>query len=172
MKELKDYRIAYQGLELGDHEFEFVINDEFFAAFESKDVERGNIQVSINLEKKETIMQLEISMSGLVEVSCSRCLDKFNRPVFIEEDLIVKQGNETFEESEEVLVLSENEDYLDLAQYFYEYIMLSLPFQVIHPDDEDGESTCDPEILKRLEGVQEEEEKTDPRWDALKKLKK
>lgn len=170
MKELKEYRIAFQGLDLGDHEFEFDIKDEFFESFESADIKGGDLKVEVFMDRKESMMQLEISISGMVTVSCSRCLGEFKRPVFIEEDLIVKLGHETHEEAEDVLVLGSNEDFIDLAQYLYEYIAVSLPFQILHPEDEDGNSTCDPKVLELLE-THEEEPTTDPRWDALKQLK-
>ncbi len=58
-----------------------------------------------------------------------------------------------------------------MAQYFYEYILLALPIQRIHPNDSRGNSTCDPEMLSKLkEHTVIEEDSNDPRWDELKKL--
>jgi len=39
---------------------------------------------------------------------------------------------------------------LDLAQHFYEYIMLSLPMKHVHPDREDGSEGCNPDMLALL----------------------
>ncbi|MDO9579971.1 MAG: hypothetical protein Q7J06_05315 [Bacteroidales bacterium] len=40
-----------------------------------------------------------------------------------------------------------------------------------HPDDKNGNSTCDPVMLKKLkELIVEEENESDPSWDELKKL--
>ncbi len=43
----------------------------------------------------------------------------------------------------------------------------------MHEDDENGNSTCDPQVLAKLEELsqKEEEKESDPRWDALKNLK-
>jgi uncharacterized metal-binding protein YceD (DUF177 family) len=57
------------------------------------------------------------------------------------------------------------------GQHCYEYILLALPIQRVHPDDKNGESTCDPGMLDKLkEHIIIEEPETDPRWDELKKL--
>ncbi len=39
---------------------------------------------------------------------------------------------------------------LDLKHYFYECISVSIPYRKVHPDLPDGESGCDPEMLKKL----------------------
>ena len=61
-----------------------------------------------------------------------------------------------------------------LFHFVYESIMLALPIQVLHPDDENGNSTCNPEILKIMNEHSpdaKKEDEIDPRWEALKKLK-
>jgi len=41
----------------------------------------------------------------------------------------------------------------------------------VHPDDENGKSTCDPEMLSKLnEYIVSGEKGSDPRWNDLKKL--
>jgi uncharacterized metal-binding protein YceD (DUF177 family) len=40
----------------------------------------------------------------------------------------------------------------------------------MHPEDEEGKSNCDPEMLKTLSQHFAEDEESDPRWDELKKL--
>jgi hypothetical protein len=41
--------------------------------------------------------------------------------------------------------------------------------RLLHPDDENGNSTCDPEMLRLLEAMTPTES-VDPRWEALRKL--
>jgi uncharacterized protein len=76
---------------------------------------------------------------------------------------------------DDTMVLSRSEDKIELAKHFYDYILLNMPIQRVHPEDEDGESTCDPEMIEKIEkyeaGENESESKeTDPRWDKLKGL--
>ncbi len=48
---------------------------------------------------------------------------------------------------------------------------LALPLKRIHPDDDHGRSTCDPEMIRKLEDhLVAGEEESDARWDELKKL--
>ena len=71
-------------------------------------------------------------------------------------------------------MIPENEYQIDLAHVMYEYIVTALPIQHIHPDDENGQSTCDSEMLSLLEKMQQKENnenEIDPRWEKLKELK-
>jgi len=71
-----------------------------------------------------------------------------------------------------MITMPADEFHFDLSQFFYEYIHLALPIKRVHPDDKEGRSTCDPEMIKKLqEHVIEDKNSTDPRWDGLKKLK-
>ena len=85
--------------------------------------------------------------------------------------MIVKFGDSYYEESDEVVVIPETEHKLNVSQYIYEFINLLLPIKRVHPNDEQGMSKCNPEILDRLKSA-EEDETTDPRWDVLKLLHK
>ena len=75
------------------------------------------------------------------------------------------------EDDPDIITIHAEEPVLDLKQYFYEYILLALPIQRIHPDDSEGNSTCDPHMLEKLqEHIVNDIDEKDPRWDELKKL--
>jgi uncharacterized metal-binding protein YceD (DUF177 family) len=166
---LKEYNIPFVGLELGNHQFEFEVNDRFFEHFEYSQIQHGQVRVLVDLEKMERMMIFSISLQGKVLVTCDRCTDEFDFPLSDTEKLIVKLGAEYVEESDDVVVIPETEYQFDLAPYIYEFIHLALPFRLLHPDDENGNSTCDPDMLQRLNSLAASET-TDPRWEALKKL--
>ncbi len=95
----------------------------------------------------------------------------FDFPVECENRLLVKFGDTRDDSDPDIITIPRDEHELDLKQYFYEFIHLALPIQRIHPDDAEGNSTCDPVMLQKLkEHLIEEEIKIDPRWDELKKL--
>jgi len=167
---LKEYTIPFVGLEPGNHQFEFEVNDSFFEQFEFSQIQHGQIHVTVDLEKMERMMIFNIAIEGEVLVTCDRCTNEFMYPVSDTQRLIVKLGAEYLEESEDVVVIPETEYKFDLSSYIYEFIHLSLPVQLIHPDDEHGSSTCDPDMLRLLETLTPTES-IDPRWEALNKLK-
>ncbi len=169
MNRLKEYNIQFVGLEPGNHQFEFEVNDTFFEHFEFSQIQHGQVHISVVLEKLERMMVFTITLVGKVLVTCDRCTDEFYFPLLQTEKLIVKLGAEYMEESEDVVIIPETEYQFDLSSYFYEFIHLALPFQLLHPDDEHGNSTCDSDMLQRLNSLSVSET-TDPRWEALKKL--
>jgi len=168
---LKDFIIPFRGLKAGVHQFDYVIDNRFFDSIEYAELSKGDIKVSIELTQQERMLIFDFNIEGYVEVSCDRCLGKFNQEIAGSAKLIVKFGEDWVEESDEVIVIPEAEHQFDVSKYLYEYIVLLLPMRRIHPDDENGATTCDEDIVKRL-GHHPVNSGTDPRWDVLLKLKK
>jgi uncharacterized metal-binding protein YceD (DUF177 family) len=172
VKRQSQYVIAYKGLKDGLHLFDFKVNDEFFEAFENSEVEKGNVDVRVTLNKKTTVLEFMFDLKGKVFVPCDRCLDPVEMEVEYQAPLFVKQGEETHEETDELFIISEQESEIDVSQFIYEFIHLSLPYRRVHPTDKKGKSTCNKEMIKRLEelSVNKDEPDTDPRWNDLKNL--
>jgi len=70
---------------------------------------------------------------------------------------------------------------IDIAQYIYEMIVLSIPLRRVHPGIKDGslntealvklkELTIKEQKKEKKEKKEEKEENIDPRWDKLKQL--
>ena len=165
------YSIPVCGLKEGRHSYDFEIDIEFFDLFEESEIREGTLKAVVEADKRSSHMDLNIRIIGTVMISCDRCLEIFSFPVQSENRLVVKFGRTHEETDTDIITIPADEYELDLKQYFYEYILLALPIQRIHPADRNGKSTCDPEMLEKLkEHVVAEEEKSDPRWDELKKL--
>lgn len=170
---LKKYEIPFLGLKEGEHEIEFHVEREFFESFETSEVRKGTVEIKVLLEKSVRHMVLNFTMSGNVEVMCDRCLGDFNLPIDFNAKLFVKFGVENDEITDDVIFLNEKEHTIKIAQYIFETIHLGLPYKRIHPDDENGESTCNPKMLRKLEELSVQnstQEKSDSRWDQLKNL--
>jgi len=169
-----DYKVQFRGLAEGKHHFEYNINDTFFEAFAESEIKKGKLFVTVDLLKRSTGMEVDFNISGFVVIQCDRCLDEFDKQIEYTGKLFFEYGDETEEVSDELTVLSYGENYLNLDKYIYEFINLSLPIQKIHPDDENGNSTCNVEMLKKLDKYiinnQKDEIEEDPRWDKLRDL--
>ncbi len=168
---LRNFSIQFAGLKEGKHEFEFELNDAFFANFSESEIHRASLNASILLERKVNFMELSISITGSAEVVCDRCLETFNLPIDSINKLFVRFDEKTHEQSDEVLVIGRGENEIRLEQYLYEYVHLALPYRKVHEMVEGG--SCNREMLNRLNKVQINEQMnnaTDPRWDQLKKL--
>lgn len=173
MAKNRQYSIAFRGLKEGYYEFNFVVNKEFVELFSVSEFEDASITVEVKMTKRERLLEVEIEGEGTVDVACDRCLEIFPLPVEFGGKLLVKIDAEKSEMVDENLIhVAQQEDDLDLAQYLYESVMLSLPLKRVHPDDEDGGQTCDPEMVKKLKPAKKNNKKkeSDPRWDALKNI--
>jgi uncharacterized metal-binding protein YceD (DUF177 family) len=165
------YSLPISGLKEGNHSFDFEIDNKFFEQFEESEVKEGALSVLIEADKRSTHIDMTISIRGFVSISCDRCLEKFRQPVDCKNRLLVKFGKVHDESDPDLITIPADENEIDLNQYFYEYILLALPIQRVHPNDKKGNSTCDPGMLDKLkEHNVGDDSENDPRWDELRKL--
>ncbi|MFD1601258.1 YceD family protein [Flavobacterium artemisiae] len=175
MSKLKEFLIPFVGLKLGKHHFEYQISNEFFENFEYDEFQNSAIKVDLVLDKKSTMLELDFKHKGTVNVPCDLTGEDFDLPIKGKMKLIVRFGDEFNNDNEELLILPHGEFELDVSQYIYEMIVLSVPSKRVHPGVKDG--SLQTEALNKLnelrvkeEKVENKEEDIDPRWEKLKKL--
>lgn len=175
-----DTTIQFSGLKSGKYEYNYALDSSFFLQFENEELRDGNVDFAVNLERNERLLLINFTFHGIVKSTCDRCLGEIEIPVEGEQTLYVKFSDTETTEDENVVFLPEDAYQIDLAQWMYEYVAVSLPMQKIHP-----EGMCDPEMLKYITGESGDEAaeddsdevvktlpdgETDPRWNALKQL--
>ena len=176
MKKTKEYLIPFVGLKLGKHHFEYQIDNTFFDIFEYDEFQNSDIKVNVVLEKKSNMLEISFKHEGIVNVPCDVTGEDFDLPIKSKMKLIVRFGEEFNNDNEELLILPFGEFEVDIAQYIYEMIVLSVPLRRVHPGVKDG--TLESEALKKLNELavketkkeNKQEENIDPRWDKLKQL--
>ncbi|WP_345953607.1 DUF177 domain-containing protein [Mucilaginibacter sp. PAMB04168] len=173
MKSLKTYSIPFTGLKLGKHQFEYVIDSEFFKEFDYSLVKKANLQCQVELDKQETMLILNFHIFGNIDLTCDRCLSEYPQPMDIHEQQVAKFSEEEIDADEEIITLTKNETEINISGLIYEYINVAVPF-IATCGNEGQTPYCDKDMLDRLNklsGGDEQEKSADPRWDALKKLK-
>ena len=169
---LRQYAIPFTGLKEGKHDFNFVVDNSFFEQFESSEVKRGVVNVQVELIKHSQFLELQFDINGKITVNCDRCLEPFVIRISHQAMLYIRFGEETLEQSDELLILADSVNEVHLDQFIYEYIHLALPIQRIHPEI-DGVTGCNTEMMEKLEAhdADDQEDATeDPRWEKLKGL--
>jgi uncharacterized protein len=165
------YIIPLGGLKVGHHTYDYSIGNKFFEKFEESEIKAGNLSATIELERKSSHLEVVIKIKGKVKICCDRCLEEFFYPIDSENRLLVEFGKAWDLDNPDILIVPTDEKELDLSQYIYEFIHLTLPIKRIHSTNKKGESTCNPEMLEKLkEHLVDNEKKNDPRWEELKKL--
>ncbi|HAO14122.1 MAG TPA: hypothetical protein DDY16_08765 [Tenacibaculum sp.] len=175
MKDLKDFNISFIGLKQGSHLFEYQISKKFFDAYNFDEFNNCNIAVNVNLAKKSTFLELDFNIKGFVNIPCDITSELFDQEIKGDLHLIVKFGHEFNDDNEDVLIIPHEEYQINVSQYIYELIILSVPSKRVHPKVLDG--TMKSETLEKLEELKikdnnpnKKQDSTDPRWDKLKDL--
>ena len=175
MKSLKPYYIPFTGLKLGKHQFDFEVTDAFFNEFEYSLVKKGNLNCSVELDKQETMLVLNFTISGTIDLTCDRCLAGYPQQIDIAEQQIAKFSEEPIDDDEDIITLTKNDHEINVAPLIYEYINVAVPFIAVC-SNEGRTQYCDNDMLDKLDklsggGEEPDDEPNDPRWDALKKFK-
>jgi uncharacterized metal-binding protein YceD (DUF177 family) len=168
MDKLRNYDVSFSGLKTGKHQFKFEIDKEFFQLFDTEqEFTNPKITADVLLDKHSTFLEFEIKVNGTVELVCDITNDNFDHPIENQIRVLVKFGEEYDDSEEDVITIPTSDHAFNIAQLIYESVVLSIPMKKISPNVSDE----DLEILEKFSPKEAEEEKSDPRWDALKNLK-
>ena len=181
VKEQSRYNIDIYGLEDKSYEFDYELGSEFFEEMSQELIQKGDFRVHLTLDKSSTMIQLWFTIQGSAELTCDRSLEVFDEPVDTEGKIILKFGDHDEEITEEISIINRNRTRINVASYIFELIALALPMKKIHPDLREqvteSEDETDSETLvyssenRESEDSEVENDKVDPRWEALIKLK-
>lgn len=166
----REFEIPFAGLKQGKHEFDYVIENEFFESFDYTEFNSAHIGLKVLMTKLSTLLELEFKADGIVNVDCDRSGEPYDQPISGSLELVVKFGDTFNDEDDEILIIPHGSHQVNISQYVYEMLVLAVPRKRVHPGVLDG--TLQSEALKKLKELQPKEKKddTDPRWDALKDL--
>jgi uncharacterized metal-binding protein YceD (DUF177 family) len=177
MANKRTFEIAFVGLKPGIHEFNYEVDDKFFVDKGATDFTNCHAKVKLQLDKKVGFMLLKFEIGGSADVSCDRCGNSLPIDIWDEFNMLVKmvenpdEMNEQ-EEDPDVFYISRTESHIDVANWIYEFVLLSFPIQKMCPDNEKGESTCNKEVLEKLKEMEAKSSETaNVLWKALEQFK-
>ncbi|MEN9918223.1 MAG: hypothetical protein RL662_659 [Bacteroidota bacterium] len=184
------YKIPLLNLTEGVHTYQYILDDQYFKSIgdADSDVKKGKVNVEVSVKRISSTFEFNFTLNGEVCVPCDRCLDDITVEANAKNRLFVKFGHEYSEESDEVVIIPEEEGELNIAWFLYEFVMLSIPMKRVHPpgkcnkimssklnkhktvnsDDNDDES--DDNASLEMDSDTITDEPNDPRWDTLKGL--
>ena len=144
-----DFLIPIKGLSTGKHNYTFTLDTSFFNRFDETLLTEADLTATIVLDKQPLWIGVSGVVKGEVITACDRCLDELRIPLETDVKLIVKFArSEGEEDNDEVMILDPGEAELNLEQFFYDYVCLSLPLQRVH-----NEGECNSEMAKKLEAL-------------------
>ena len=168
----QDIVIPIKGLPFGESSFRFEIGEPFFQAFENTQIKDADCSVRVTVIRHQTLLEVVCAVTGFVVVECDRCLEDLTLKVDIEPRLTVGFGSvdvdDDTESDEDIVVVDHTQRDLDLDQFVYDYVCLSLPLVKVHP-----EGKCNPEMLRYLSesgGNESAESETVRPFEGLKDL--
>lgn len=128
------------------------------------------------IDRRNEDIYLHIWYNGVFDLQCSRCLNCYESKIEGDFRLILKEsiGN-TSEESEDDGVdfyFEKDQDTIDLSAALYEEIMIAVPLKPLCSSECKGINISDNGIVIDYGDGTKKEEKVDPRWNELLKLKK
>ena len=168
----KDYKIPNAGLKREIHEFSYELDEKFFSNFESSQIEKCNIQANITFNKRNEPYIIDVDLDGTVFTECDKCTATIPIEIHTSFTVYVKTKVDELlseEEAVEIIYVAKDEQEIDITQFLYDYVHLSIPIHRIC--DKPGKTEyCDQEIVQLVDERQPDNI-DDPRWASLNKLK-
>ena len=168
MCSLESFKIDLKGLKEDVTVLEYNLDEQFFKAMDSAEVNGGDVQVSVSIRKATGYFELHLHVRGTVAVPCNLCLDDMEQPVEADHRLVAKFGAENSEE-DDVVTVDEDEGILNLSWLVYELIVLAIPIRHVH-----APGKCNAAMMHALEehstdrsSDEESNQSIDPRWEKL-----
>ncbi|RME19256.1 MAG: DUF177 domain-containing protein [Bacteroidetes bacterium] len=145
-----EYIIEYAGLPVGEHQFEFDIDNEFMHQYSEVAYENNvQIQASIILFKYNHALQAKVKLQGSISVVCDKCLIPYSYPIKTEATLLIQKGHPE-NSTDEILMVEDNDNKINFSQYLYETISLALPYKIV-PCEMFENVKCDEEVLEKIQ---------------------
>lgn len=177
MNHRREFEIAFVGLKPGIHEYRYEINDKFFEAFQQQDFHNCKADIKLTLDKKSSFMLLKFEIGGSLEVNCDRCNNNLPLQLWDEFNITVKivenpEGMNDEQDDPDVYFISRGESHIDVSNWIYEFINLSIPMhKTCEYENMDGPH-CNPAALDMLKKLDvKPEETSNPIWKGLEKFK-
>ena len=178
MANRRAFEIAFVGLKPGVHQFSYDLDDKFFVEKGAHDFTNAVANVKLSLEKNTGFMLLKFEIGGKAEVTCDRCGNPLKMDLWDEFKMLVKlvdnpdEMNQQ-EEDPDVFYLSRTESHLDVSDWIYEFVMLSVPMQRMCSENEMGGPQCNNEVLEKLKEMEAKhiDNNANTLWKGLDKFK-
>lgn len=188
MKKPAPYVLNLPGLTANkQYEFEYVLDDAFFAAREQTLVLGGQVVVQLLVDRTDRLLTLSFHLHGLVRLTCDRSLEEFDYPLDATETLHIRFGGETKELADDVLQITPETQVLPLDQHLYDYVVTALPMKKLHPrfvqadaeadaqagpaaDQSDTRLIYSASTAADAADDDDDDAPADPRWAALRNL--
>jgi uncharacterized metal-binding protein YceD (DUF177 family) len=171
---LKAYSINIVGLSNKIHHFDFEIGNDFFGHYGADLLQEGSFTAHVDLNKQETFIDADFTISGTAKLICDRSLETFDYPIKTHQKMVFKFGDEDQELTDEIVIINREAVTLELGQYMYEFIALAVPMKKLHPkfqDEDEEDDLAEGKIIYSSGEDKNDDDDIDPRWEQLKKLK-
>ena len=164
MSNRREYEIAFVGLKPGVHEFNYRINDKFFKEYQEQDFKNVEANVRLLLEKNNSFMILRFQVGGKAEVICDRCSNELPLQLFEDFTVTVKMVDDPElmndqEEDPDVYYISRGESHVDVKDWIYEFVNLSIPMQKTCDYENMDGPYCNPAAREVLNNMKPGKEK-------------
>jgi uncharacterized metal-binding protein YceD (DUF177 family) len=178
MANKRAFEIAFVGLKPGIHEFSYKVDEKFFAEKGETEFTNCKATIKLALDKKSSFMLLKFEVGGIADVVCDRCGNPLKQDLWDEFNMLVKMVDNPDEmniqeDDPDVFYISRTESHIDVGNWLYEFVLLSIPIQKMCKDAATGGPQCNMEVLDKLKAmeVKASEENANQLWKGLDQFK-
>ncbi|MFC1568828.1 DUF177 domain-containing protein [bacterium] len=162
--------IPLTAIRKGETEFSFAVSDSNELEYKRSYVDSMNIQANVTLLGEDVLVKLAIDAD--TSLYCDRCGEKFHHKIHGDITTLFTSDPQNMEGADggEVRLFDNHASELEITQEIVDALILSVPSKIICNEKCKGLcSQCGVNFNEK--SCTCSHDSTDPRWDALKKLK-
>lgn len=145
----------------------FNLDKEFFEFSDFFLIENYSVNFLIEVEKKNSFLQLDVEINGLINTYCDRCGDPLDLTIKAYETFFLKKKTSHNPQLHNVIYLNHLSEQLNVENVLKESLVFSIPKTKVHALED-----CNIDVIKNLEKYQKKSKKNLFSDYLKKKLKK
>lgn len=177
MSKKSPFKINIIGLTLGEHQFDYHLDDTFFEPYPlHEDIKGVNCTIDLVLKKSSYQIVATLNIKGTLRLECDRSLEEFDYEINEQPEIFFKYGEKDEEIDDTLYHITSTLESLEFEDIFYQSIAVLIPMKKIHPqyiEEDDFDEDVEEVLIYSSQDDDETEENNDicdSRWEALKKL--
>lgn len=118
---------------VGQKVVEYHLDNDFFQMLEDVEIQKGDVNVKVTVNKTAKQSELSFALEGKVVVTCDRCLEEMDQPIKTTGHLVVRLGKEFKDDGDDIVEIPEEQGIINVSWFLYEFCELAIPIKHSHP---------------------------------------
>jgi uncharacterized metal-binding protein YceD (DUF177 family) len=128
--DISEFDIYFANLRLGKQNYCYQLDSNFIIQYPDSLLSQFTAGIQVSIDKQtEHLGLLSVEINGRLLLSCERCLNDFEYPFQIKENIVLKLENTLDNKDDEIIHISTHNGKFNIAGILHEYLQEAIPIR-------------------------------------------